>query len=83
MNGGHLEMAQILIRNVDDTVVERLKKRASLNGRSLQAELKIVLEQAAQMDIADAREIAARIRGKLKGRQLSDSAELLHEERYG
>jgi antitoxin FitA len=76
-------MAQILIRNVDDTVVERLKKRASLNGRSLQAELKIVLEQAAQMDMADAREIAARIRGKFKGRQLSDSAELLHEERYG
>lgn len=76
-------MAQILIRNVDEKVVERLKKRASLNGRSLQAELKLVIEQASLMDMADAGEVAARIRSKFKGRELSDSAELLHEERYG
>jgi antitoxin FitA len=81
--GGPHKMAQILMRNVDDKVVERLKKQASVNGRSLQAELRIVLEQAARMDMADAREMAARIREKLKGRQLSDSAELLREERYG
>ncbi len=76
-------MTQILIRNVDGKVVDRLKRRAFLNGRSLQAELKLILEQASLLDMADAKEVAARIRSKLKERQFSDSAEMLHEERYG
>jgi plasmid stability protein len=76
-------MARILIRNLDDTVIERLKRRAAQNGRSLQAEVKMLLEQAAQIDMASAREMAAQIRQKSKGRLLSDSVELLREERYG
>ncbi|MHC1727592.1 MAG: hypothetical protein AB9866_16585 [Syntrophobacteraceae bacterium] len=76
-------MAQILIRNVDDATLERLKHRAAQNGRSLQAEVKMILDQAACLDLHTARLTASRIREKLKGRPASDSADLLHEERYG
>lgn len=75
-------MAQILIRNLDDTTLERLKLRAAQSGRSLQAEVKMILDQAAQVDSQTASLMAARIREKLKGRAASDSADLLHEERY-
>ena len=40
-------MANLTIRNLDDKVVERLKKKAKDNGRSLEAELRVLLKQAA------------------------------------
>jgi plasmid stability protein len=76
-------MAQILIRNLDDATLERLKLRAAHSGRSLQAEVKMILDQAARVDPQAASLMAARIREKLKGRAASDSADLLREERYG
>lgn len=41
-------MAQVLIRNVDEAVVARLKERAAKRGRSLEGELRDVLEAAAR-----------------------------------
>jgi len=76
-------MAQILIRNLDETTIERLKLRATQSGRSLQAEVKMILDQAAHVDLQTARLTAARIRDKLKGRPTTDSVDLLREERYG
>lgn len=43
-------MAQVLVRNLDDAVVERLKARAAKAGRSLEAELRGILEAAAQQE---------------------------------
>ena len=40
-------MAQILVRNLDDAVVDRLKQRAREEGRSLQAEVRTILSEAA------------------------------------
>jgi len=40
-------MAQIVVRNLDDAVVERLKQRARQEGRSLQSEVRMILAQAA------------------------------------
>lgn len=37
-------MAQLLVRNVDDKIVEMLKQRAASHGRSMEAELRILLE---------------------------------------
>lgn len=74
-------MAQVLVRGVDAKVVERLKERARGHGRSLEAELRGVLEQAAASDLADARELAARLRRRLAGRKHSDSATLVAEDR--
>jgi len=75
-------MAQILVRNLDEGVVERLKNRAKREGRSLQAEVKIILEQAAKVDMETARRLADDFRERvLKGRRFSDSARLIREDR--
>jgi hypothetical protein len=41
------EMAQILIEGLDDQVVARLKSRAESHGRSLEGEVRSMLESAA------------------------------------
>ncbi len=74
-------MSQVLVRNLDVAVLRKLKARARKNGRSLQAEMKSILEQAARSDLAAARAAAARIRRQLAGRVHSDSAALLAEDR--
>lgn len=74
-------MAQILVRNLDDACVERLKSRAVHNGRSLQAEVKLILEQATKVDMARAREMAARFRAKLGRRSDLDSTDIIREFR--
>jgi plasmid stability protein len=40
-------MPDLLVRDVDEAAVARLKERARLNGRSLGVELRMILEQAA------------------------------------
>ncbi len=74
-------MAQVLVRELDDEVVQRLKQRAKQGGRSLQAELRRILEQAARQDMSDARRLAERIRRKLAGRKHCDSSRLIAEDR--
>ena len=75
-------MASVLVRDLDPAVVDRLKARAEENGRSLQKELKAILETAAaQATWAEARAAAERVRQMLGGRQFSDSTELVREDR--
>jgi len=75
-------MADILIRRLPKEVVSRLKKRAAAKGRSLQAELKEVLVEAARPDdLAKVREIARQLRLRTKGRPQTDSVDLLREDR--
>lgn len=74
-------MPDVLVRGVDEKVLESLKEKAKENGRSLQAELQIILQRAAERKTLDARETARRIREALAGREFSDSAELLREDR--
>ena len=75
-------MAQVLVRQLDDKVVDRLKKRAKEHGRSLQSEVKIILEEAVP-DYEAAWKRIERFRGRLKrsGRKFSDSAALIRDER--
>ena len=77
-------MAQILVRDLDEETVERLKKRARDDGRSLQSEVKHILSQAAQEPIVDmktARALVEGIRKKFKERRFPDSVELIREDR--
>ena len=39
-------MGSILVRGLDQKTIERLKERARLNGRSLQQDVKEILERA-------------------------------------
>lgn len=43
-------MAQLIVRNLDDDVKERLKVRARRHGRSLEAEVRDVLTEAVRAD---------------------------------
>jgi plasmid stability protein len=79
-------MSEILVRDVDGNVVEQLEARARKNGRSLQAELKLVLEQAARpvsapISRAEYRALADQIRADIGDRPQTDSATLLAEDR--
>ncbi len=77
-------MAQILVRDLDDEVVDKLKERAKSAGRSLQSEVKRILEQAAEQRQVDREAALKRIlelRRRFKGVKFPDSAELIRQER--
>lgn len=42
-------MAQLIVRNLDDRVVEALKRKAKLHNRALEAEVRDVLTRAARL----------------------------------
>lgn len=81
-------MTQVVLENLDPTIIEKLKARAQRHGRSLDAELKEILTQAAQTEVSDRAAAAAeaweridRARAKYAGQIFSDSVELLREDR--
>jgi antitoxin FitA len=74
-------MAQVLIRDLDSKLVGQLKDRAREHGRSLEAELRGILEAAVSTNLVDARAFAARMRRRLAGKTHSDSAALQAEDR--
>lgn len=39
-------MANLIVRNIDDKIVQTLKRRAARHGRSAEAEHRLILEQA-------------------------------------
>lgn len=74
-------MPQILVRNLDGRVVDRLKQRARCSGRSLQSEVKAILDQAACLDMRAAARLASTIREGIGRRASDDSARLVRQDR--
>lgn len=77
-------MGQVIVRNLDDRVVDALKARAARQDRSLEAEVRVILERAAAdrvIDIDEARARAERISRELEGRPHGDSAAMIREDR--
>jgi plasmid stability protein len=78
-------MSQILVRDLDPETVEQLKQRARSNRRSLQAEVRVILEEAARWPLTPSRReelvrMADLIR-KLNGPQMTSSVDLIREDR--
>lgn len=73
----------VLIRDLDEKTVKALKKRASSSKRSLQAELKTILQEAASDDWQETWAAADRIFEELRqsGQKFSDTTALLREDR--
>ena len=44
-------MAQLIVRNLDADVKERLRRRAALRGRSMEEEVREILRVAASQDV--------------------------------
>jgi antitoxin FitA len=74
-------MAELLIRNLEPTVIKRLKQRAKLHHRSLQGELKSIVEAATKMSMEEMRKASHAWQKRLAGGSFTDSAELLREDR--
>jgi plasmid stability protein len=76
-------MADVLVRDVPQEILEILKRRAAENRRSLQQELLLLLEEAARKENLKAIEAAAQIRERLAGygRTYADSTGLIREDR--
>ncbi|HZF11211.1 MAG TPA: hypothetical protein VFE33_20655 [Thermoanaerobaculia bacterium] len=74
-------MAQILVRDLDPTLLDRLKSQAQQHGRSLQGEVKAILEASARLSPSEARALAEQWRERLAARLQSDSADLVREDR--
>jgi plasmid stability protein len=77
-------MGQIIVRNLDDRVIDALKARAARRGRSLESKVRVILERAAAervIDIAEARARSQQISCALEGRPHSESAALIRKDR--
>ena len=74
-------MAQVLIRDVMPEVVDKLKARARRNHRSLEAELRVIFEKAAEEPAVDMLAEVQRVRALFAGRSFDDSADLLRADR--
>lgn len=75
-------MAQILVRDLDAETVEQLKALAEKNKRSLEAEVRLILEDVAKREARREEfwRIAEEI-SKRSGPQTSDSTDLIREDR--
>jgi hypothetical protein len=76
-------MPDILIRGLNAKTVQRLKARAKANGRSLQGEARLALEQAAGLTFAEMRAISREWHRRLRGvsGKLGDSVSMIREDR--
>ena len=73
-------MATIIIRNVDDEVVERLRLQARLRGVSVEQEARRVLAEGTQIGRAEIAARAAAIRARQR-RHRSRGVKLIREDR--
>jgi plasmid stability protein len=70
------------VRNLDDDLIVRLKRRAARHGRSTEAEHREILRQALSADIEPAfEELSAQMRRLTAGRRQTPSEILLRESR--
>jgi antitoxin FitA len=78
-------MTQLILNDIDPTILEKLKARAANHQRSLEDELKAILQEAIEPDsIAKMnafREQAAQMRQSLSKRVHTDSAKLVRDDR--
>ena len=74
-------MANVLVRDLDDDVLKRLKASAKAHGRSLQAEIHAVLRNASARRLAETRRLSARWLERLRGTTQTDSTVLIREDR--
>ncbi|MFV1884412.1 MAG: FitA-like ribbon-helix-helix domain-containing protein [Balneola sp.] len=76
-------MPDVLIRNIEEDILNKLKEKAEKNNRSLQGELHEILRSYVGPDIEEARNMVNEIltEYRAEGRTFSDSADDLREDR--
>ena len=77
-------MAKLVVRDLDPKVVARLEVRARSHGHTVEEEAKAILEEveeASPLPRQEAYRLALESQRRFAGRVMSDSAELLREDR--
>lgn len=75
-------MPQLLVRNVGERVVKRLKKRAAESHRSLQEEVRLILEEAVEFYTPEeSNAVLDAFQKRFAGRKFSDSTLIIREDR--
>ena len=78
-------MATVHVRQLDPDVVERLKRRAAANHRSLESEIRQILSNAAEDQMAAKRksfvDLAERLRRRTQRRTQTPSEVLIRNDR--
>ena len=74
-------MAQLLVRDLDETLVRLLRQRAAVNNRSAEAEHRAILEQALLTNGEPFWEEARRLQQETAGQTASDSTEIVRHYR--
>ena len=75
-------MASISVRNLDDDLVARLKRRAARRGHSAEAEVRDILRQALSAEVEPSfDDLAAELRALTAGRQHTPAEQLQREGR--
>jgi hypothetical protein len=74
-------MPDVLVRNVDESVLAKLKDLANRNRRTVQGELLTLINNFVASATLSDEETAARIKDALRGRNFTDSAALMREDR--
>lgn len=69
----------LTVKNIPEGTIERLKERAKANHRSLQGEIRALLEEAAGLRALTVEEVYRRVRSR--GVATSSSVELIREMR--
>jgi antitoxin FitA len=73
-------MGQLIVRGLDDRLIQTLKQRATRTGRSAEAEHRAILEQALRPETETFAEAAARLRARTPP-QATDSTDLIRQDR--
>ena len=70
-------MAQLVVRNIEESVKTRLQRRARRNGRSMEAEVRDILRNAAHEAENPSRGLGTEIAAIFKGSGINFEAEEL------
>jgi plasmid stability protein len=74
-------MSDILVRGLEPETIERLKARAKRHGRSLQSELKSLVERAAGVGGDELAAVLDRWHERFAGRKFTSSVRLIRGDR--
>lgn len=74
-------MGVLTVRGLDDALIRELRIRAARHGRSAEAEHRLILEETLRPPRTSFKSIARRRRESLKGRDFSDSTDIIRRFR--
>ena len=75
-NIGDREMAQLVVRNIEQEAKSKLQKRAKRHGRSMEEEVREILRDATKNDGGDRKGLGTRIAERFRGIGLREGEEI-------